>query len=216
MNAFRQGMRELGYTEGQGFVIEPRYADGKAEVMPAQAAELERLGVDVIIASPFAVRNNGPHVMPDMASHALTQSTGRSLLPRGIGSSRPSPVCSVLLRRTVMRRPSGTSTKSETSSAHSSDRRRRLRTPGRLAPDCAAITLSGASFNIWPIKSAVAGALPCFNVPTARRMPRSVALTPSPLVGVSNPARRWRSAIAAADGAGLLSSIRERGQVGGD
>ena len=26
MNAFRQGMRELGYTEGQGFVIEPRYA----------------------------------------------------------------------------------------------------------------------------------------------------------------------------------------------
>jgi putative ABC transport system substrate-binding protein len=53
MNAFRQGMRELGYTEGPGFVIEPRYADGKAEVMPAQAAELERLGVDVIIAGPF-------------------------------------------------------------------------------------------------------------------------------------------------------------------
>src|SRR4051794_17591240 len=39
MNAFRQGMRELGYTEGQGFVIEPRYADGKVEVMPAQAAK---------------------------------------------------------------------------------------------------------------------------------------------------------------------------------
>jgi ABC-type uncharacterized transport system substrate-binding protein len=53
MTAFRQGMRELGYTEGQGFVIEPLYADGKAEVMPAQAAELERLGVDVIIAGPF-------------------------------------------------------------------------------------------------------------------------------------------------------------------
>ena len=53
MNAFRQGMRELGYTEGPGFVIEPRYADGKTEVMPAQAAELERLGVDVIIAGPF-------------------------------------------------------------------------------------------------------------------------------------------------------------------
>ena len=46
-------MRELGYTEGPGFVIEPRYADGKPEVMPAQAAELERLGVDVIIAGPF-------------------------------------------------------------------------------------------------------------------------------------------------------------------
>ena len=53
MNAFRQGMRELGYTEGPGFVIEPRYADGKTEVMPAQATQLERLGVDVIIAGPF-------------------------------------------------------------------------------------------------------------------------------------------------------------------
>ena len=40
MNAFRQGMRELGYAEGQGFIIEPRYADGKPNVMPAQAAEL--------------------------------------------------------------------------------------------------------------------------------------------------------------------------------
>jgi putative ABC transport system substrate-binding protein len=53
MSAFRQGMRELGYTEGQSFVIEPRYAGGKAELMPTQAAELERLGVDVIIAGPF-------------------------------------------------------------------------------------------------------------------------------------------------------------------
>src|SRR5438094_3166269 len=52
MNAFRQGMRELGYAE-QSFVIEPRYADGKPELMPAQAAELERAGVDVIIAGPF-------------------------------------------------------------------------------------------------------------------------------------------------------------------
>jgi putative ABC transport system substrate-binding protein len=53
MNAFREGMRELGYAEGQSFAIEARYADGKAELMPAQAAELERLGVDVIVAGPF-------------------------------------------------------------------------------------------------------------------------------------------------------------------
>jgi putative tryptophan/tyrosine transport system substrate-binding protein len=53
MNAFRQGMRELGFVEGRSFVIEPRYADGKTELMPAQAAELERAGVDVIIAGPF-------------------------------------------------------------------------------------------------------------------------------------------------------------------
>jgi ABC-type uncharacterized transport system substrate-binding protein len=53
MDAFRQGMRELGYVEGQSFTIAPRYADGKPELMPAQAAELEGLGVDVIVAGPF-------------------------------------------------------------------------------------------------------------------------------------------------------------------
>jgi putative ABC transport system substrate-binding protein len=53
MNAFLQGMRELGYVEGQSFLLEPRYADGKIELMPDQAAELERVGVDVIIAGPF-------------------------------------------------------------------------------------------------------------------------------------------------------------------
>ena len=54
LKAFREGMRELGYVEGDSFVIEARYADGNVEVMPAQALELEQLGVDVIIAGPFA------------------------------------------------------------------------------------------------------------------------------------------------------------------
>jgi len=53
MNAFREGMREPGYAEGQSFAIEARYAGGKTELMPAQAVELERLGVDVIVAGPF-------------------------------------------------------------------------------------------------------------------------------------------------------------------
>ena len=53
MDAFRQGMRELGYVEGQTFVMEPRFAGGKSELMAEQAAELERAGVDVIIAGPF-------------------------------------------------------------------------------------------------------------------------------------------------------------------
>ena len=53
MDAFRQGMRELGYVEGQTFVIEPRYAAGKSELMPEQAAELERARVNVIVAGPF-------------------------------------------------------------------------------------------------------------------------------------------------------------------
>ena len=53
MEAFRQGMRELGYSEGKTFVIEPRYARGNLALLPEQAAELERAGVDIIVAGPF-------------------------------------------------------------------------------------------------------------------------------------------------------------------
>jgi putative ABC transport system substrate-binding protein len=53
MDAFRKGMLELGYVEGQNFLMEPRYGAAKFELMVEQAAELERAGVDVIIAGPF-------------------------------------------------------------------------------------------------------------------------------------------------------------------
>ena len=48
--AFRQGLRDLGYVEGQNTVIEYRYAEGKAERLPDLVAELLRLKVDVIVA----------------------------------------------------------------------------------------------------------------------------------------------------------------------
>jgi putative ABC transport system substrate-binding protein len=49
--AFRQGLRELGYVEGQSIVLEPRWAEGKYDRYPALAADLVRLKVDVIVAS---------------------------------------------------------------------------------------------------------------------------------------------------------------------
>jgi ABC-type uncharacterized transport system substrate-binding protein len=47
--AFRQGLRELGYVEGKNIVIEFRYAEEKLDRVPALAAELVRLKVDVIV-----------------------------------------------------------------------------------------------------------------------------------------------------------------------
>ena len=46
---FRQGLRELGYTEGQNIVIEYRYAHGVVDQFPTLAAELLRLDIDVLV-----------------------------------------------------------------------------------------------------------------------------------------------------------------------
>jgi len=50
IEAFRQGMRDLGYVEGHNVTIEFRYADGKRQRLPQLAAELVALDVDVIVA----------------------------------------------------------------------------------------------------------------------------------------------------------------------
>jgi putative tryptophan/tyrosine transport system substrate-binding protein len=50
-DAFRQGLRELGYVEGKNIVIEWRHAEGKLASIPGLAAELVRLKVDVIVSS---------------------------------------------------------------------------------------------------------------------------------------------------------------------
>jgi putative tryptophan/tyrosine transport system substrate-binding protein len=51
VEAFQQGLRALGYVEGQNMVIEYRYAEGQAEQLPELAAELVRLEVEVIVAA---------------------------------------------------------------------------------------------------------------------------------------------------------------------
>src|ERR1044071_6066429 len=51
IEAFREGLRDLGYVEGKNIVIEWRFAEGKLDRIPALAAELVRLKADIIITS---------------------------------------------------------------------------------------------------------------------------------------------------------------------
>jgi putative ABC transport system substrate-binding protein len=51
LDAFRHGLRELGYVEAKEIAIEYRYAEGKVNRMPELAAELTRLKVDLIFST---------------------------------------------------------------------------------------------------------------------------------------------------------------------
>jgi putative tryptophan/tyrosine transport system substrate-binding protein len=51
VDAFRESLKQAGFVEGQNVAIEYRYADGQRDRLPALAAELVRLGVNVIVAS---------------------------------------------------------------------------------------------------------------------------------------------------------------------
>ena len=55
IEAFRQGLRELGYTEGKNILLEQRWAEGKLDRLAAFAAELVRLKMDTIVSAGPAV-----------------------------------------------------------------------------------------------------------------------------------------------------------------
>src|SRR5216683_5208638 len=89
--AFRQGLRDLGYVEGRNVVIETRDAEGKPERLPALAAELVALKVDVIVT--------GGGTPPALAAKQATRT-----LPI-VFASAPDPVTDGLV--TSLARPGG-------------------------------------------------------------------------------------------------------------
>ncbi len=106
LQAFRDGLRELGYVEGKNLQLEVRWGEGKLERLPALAAELVQLKVDVIVAasspSVIAAREATrtiPIVMPvssDPVGDGLVASlahpggniTGLSLMAPELGEKR--------------------------------------------------------------------------------------------------------------------------------
>src|SRR6266545_3275986 len=65
IEAFRQGLRELGYVEGKNIVIEWRHAEGKLDRLRELAADLVRLKVDVIVTG-------GPTITPAVKEATTT------------------------------------------------------------------------------------------------------------------------------------------------
>ena len=53
IDAFRQGLRDLGYIEGKNILVEYRYAEGKLDRVPGLVAELVQLKVDVVVSRSF-------------------------------------------------------------------------------------------------------------------------------------------------------------------
>jgi len=64
--AFRQGLRDLGYVEGQSITLEYRFAEGRPERLPELAAELVRLQVDIVVASGVAAVQAVQHASATM------------------------------------------------------------------------------------------------------------------------------------------------------
>ena len=83
LEAFRQGLRELGYVEGQNIVLEPRWAEGKYDRLPALAADLVRSKVDVIVVDGGAAAQaarQATRTIPIVMS-AVVDPVGSALVP---------------------------------------------------------------------------------------------------------------------------------------
>jgi len=81
LEAFRQGLREFGYIEGQNIIIEYRYAERGLDQLPELAAELVRLKVDIIATAGVGVQaaKKATHTIPIVFA-AATDPVGTGLV----------------------------------------------------------------------------------------------------------------------------------------
>jgi putative ABC transport system substrate-binding protein len=106
VEAFRRGLRDLGYIEGKNILVEYRYAEGKVDLAPGLVAELVQLKVDVLVAGfliairaakqatttmPVVMITNVDPVatgLVDSLSHPGGNITGITLLMRDLSGKR--------------------------------------------------------------------------------------------------------------------------------
>lgn len=68
VDAFRQGLRELGYADGKNIVIDYRYAEGKENRMPGLVNELVHSNVDVPVVPTGVAARFAKHARKDAAA----------------------------------------------------------------------------------------------------------------------------------------------------
>jgi putative tryptophan/tyrosine transport system substrate-binding protein len=89
LEAFRQGLRDLGYVEGRNILIESRYAEGQEDRLTTLAAELVRLPVDVLVAAGTTAIQAAQHatstipIVMAVAVDPVAQGFVASLAPPG-------------------------------------------------------------------------------------------------------------------------------------
>src|SRR6266404_3669007 len=82
VEAFRQGLRDLGYIEGKNILVEYRYIEGGLDSVPGLVAELVQLKVDVLVAS-FAVAIRAAKQATKTIPIVMPTGAARSRLHRG-------------------------------------------------------------------------------------------------------------------------------------
>jgi putative ABC transport system substrate-binding protein len=86
--AFRHGLRALGYLEGQTILLEYRFADGRFDQLPALATELVQRPVDVLVTDGTPAALAAKHVTQTLP---IVMATGVSPVERGLVDSLARP-----------------------------------------------------------------------------------------------------------------------------
>ena len=88
LEPFREGLRELGYVEGQNVLIEVRWTDGKSERLPELVGELIRLKVDVIVTHGVPAARAAKTATTDIP---IVVATAADMVGNGLVASLPHP-----------------------------------------------------------------------------------------------------------------------------